>query len=109
VSDRLSSGQFAPGNKFGGHRNGAGRKSDAVAREAGKAFKRGGGFDRLSEIMLGKHGARPRDQIKAAEVLLAYAYGKPMQALEVTEQSESVAHAVFVLPSNGTESAARRE
>jgi hypothetical protein len=79
-----NSGQFKPGNKYGGPRPGSGRKSKAeelgltgLLDEAFPHADRVELWRKLVTLALG-------GDLRAIELLAAYTWGKPRQAVELT-------------------------
>ena len=80
-----SNGKFKEGNKFGGARPGAGRKSKKFKDEAayileGMLEEFGtDGLTELKKIIVGYKGVTPAHKLDAIKTLLAYVHGKPTE------------------------------
>lgn len=77
------------------------REVERLARQALEGGKLGNiAFEALRDIILASE--KDSDRIKASELVMAYAYGKPRQQVDIdTPEDSPFARMVFYLPDNG--------
>lgn len=78
--NRDKTGKFLPGNKSGGRPKKAEWLKNEVLRDLPLYY------ERLKTFAQGGEKAKPKEQINAIELLLAYGLGKPTQAVELSGQ-----------------------